>query len=769
MSSEEEDLLRSVALQNARVVLHARQRAERELLEAKEALRETAERLQVALSAGHLGYWSWDAASDTVTLSADAARIFALPGLERVPQAQLHALVHQDDRVRERAASRIALAHHGDYDVEYRLLAPGGDERWVAVKGRGAYDASGAALGMSGVVQDLTERKRVDHALRESEEWLRATFHQAAIGFAVATLDGRFVELNRKFCEILGFTEEELRGRTFVDITHPDDVAETRLRVAALLAGEVDDVTYEKRYVRRDGGVVWSLTTVTLLKDRSGGARSFIGVIEDITQRKEAEEALHEETRVLEILNRTGAAIGSELDLLALLQTVTDAATALTGAKFGAFFYTVVSETGESLSLYTLSGASRAAFDRFGLPRNTPVFGPTFRDEGVVRSADILADPRYGHFAPHHGMPEGHPAVRSYLAVSVVSRSREVIGGLFFGHPDPGVFTERSERLVVGMASQAAIAIDNANLYEAAQKASAERQRLLESERYAREQAERMSELKDHFLATLSHELRTPLGAILGWAGVVRTRKLEGGELQHAIEVIERNARSQARLVDDLLDMARIRAGQLRLELQPTDLAGVVAEALDTLRPAAEGRGILVETRIDPDVVPLWGDPGRLQQVVWNLLSNAIKFTPKSGVVRIVLALHGSHLELSVADTGPGIPAEFLPFVFDRFRQADASSTRAHGGLGLGLAIVKHLVELHGGSVRVESAGAERGTTFTVLLPVGDIPREADVSVKLRASSVPVPSVLLPDLTGLTVLAVDDQPEAHRLTRAILT
>ena len=358
---------------------------------------------------------------------------------------------------------------------------------------------------------------RSTDTLLASHQQLRAIFNQAAVGIALASLDGHFVDLNRRFSEILGYSEAELHDMTFSELTHPDDRAVTEASVRQLLAGEIPEYTLEKRYLCKGGGEIWSLTTVTLMRDAAGQPDRFIGVIEDITQRKNAETALHEERRILEILNETGKLLASQLDLQSLVQAVTDAATQLSGAQFGSFFYNVTDENGDAFLLYTLSGAPREAFANFGNPRATALFGPTFRGELPIRLDDVLADPRYGTMAPHHGMPKGHLPVRSYLAVPVKSRSGEVIGGLFFGHSQTGVFTERAERLVAGVAAQAGIAIDNARLYEAAQRAAAERTALLESERAARAAAERLSEVKDEFLATLSHELRTPLNAILGW------------------------------------------------------------------------------------------------------------------------------------------------------------------------------------------------------------------------------------------------------------
>jgi PAS domain S-box-containing protein len=604
-------------------------------------------------------------------------------------------------------------------------------------------------------------------ARQRAEELLRAVFNQAAIGIAIADLEGRFLEANERFCEILGYASEELRDLTFRELAHPDDVARSQENARRLLAGEIRDVTYEKRYLRKNGSPVWCLAAVTLLRDSSGNPQQFIRVIEDISARKHAEEALKEEARILEILNETGRKLASTLDTEALIQSITDAATELSGAQFGAFFYNTVDENGDAFLLFALSGASREEFEKFGHPRATPLFGPTFRGEGPIRIDDVLADPRYGQWAPHHGMPQGHLPVRSYMAVPVISRSGDVIGGLFFGHAEVGVFTDRAERIVAGVAGQAAVAIDNARLYEDVKRAAAERERLLEAERAARAEAERVSLMKDEFLATLSHELRTPLNAILGWSQLIAMGDMDDDELRQGVETIERNARAQTQLIEDLLDMSRIISGKVRLDVQRVDLAGVVDAAVDSVQPSADVKGIRLRKIVDPLAGPVSGDPTRLQQVVWNLLSNAVKFTPKNGTIDVLLERVNSHLEITVHDSGAGIKPEFLPLVFERFRQADSSTTRNHGGLGLGLSIVKQLVELHGGTIRAKSAGENQGATFIVALPVAAVRNEGD---REHPSAYKAPVVDCDELhlEGLKVLVVDDELDARNLIKRVL-
>ncbi|CAN5718319.1 ATP-binding protein [soil metagenome] len=767
---DEDELLRSVALQNANSILLARQRAEQELLRTREDLRESQERLRAALTAAGTGTFRWNIPANTVELDGNLDRLFGLPPGQAVQSLEAFlAAVHPEDRAAVRAAWETSARDGSDFDMEFRVVWPDGSVHWIDDKARAFSDEHGNPLYMTGACADITGRKLAADALRINEQRLRAMFNQAAVGIAIVGLDGAFHETNRKFTQILGYSSEELTGRKFVELTHAEDLAATQQAVEALLSGAVPDYSLEKRYVRKDGAVVWSLTTVTLLRDSDGHPENFLTVIEDITARKEAEEALREESRTLELLNESGKMLAAKLDLQSLVQSVTDAATQLSGAQFGSFFYNTTDENGDSFLLYALSGAPREAFSRFDQPRATTLFGPTFRGEPPIRIGDVLEDPRYGKMAPHHGMPKGHLPVRSYLAVPVRSRSDEVIGGLFFGHAQPHVFTERAERLIVGIAAQAGIAIDNARLYEAAQRAAEERKALLESERAARTAAERMSSIKDEFLATLSHELRTPLNAILGWAQVLRSGTRDGAEVLKGLETIERNARVQTQLIEDLLDMSRITSGKVRLDIQTILPASVIEAAVETVQPSADAKSIRLETFLDPSAGPVSADPGRIQQVVWNLLSNAIKFTPKGGKVQVVFERVNSHVEITVTDTGIGIRPELIPHLFERFRQGDASTTRHYGGLGLGLSIVENLVELHGGTVVISSQGEGLGTTVSVHLPLSVVHRAAEGErIHPKASRGQMTRVVTGELQGLAVLVVDDQPDARDLIRRVL-
>lgn len=291
---------------------------------------------------------------------------------------------------------------------------------------------------------------------------------------------------------------------------------------------------------------------------------------------------------------------------------------------------------------------------------------------------------------------------------------------------------------------------------------------LLADERAARSSAESANRIKDEFLATLSHELRTPLTAILGWSYMLQKGFADVDELNQGLTTIERAARSQTRIVDDLLDMSRIISGKLRLDVQRVLPETVIEAAIDTVQPAADAKGIHLRKTIDPHAGPIMGDPNRIQQIVWNLLSNSIKFTPKNGSVHVTLARVNSHVEIAVCDSGDGIAAEFLPLVFDRFRQADASYTRKHGGLGLGLAIVKQLAELHGGKVRAHSDGPGTGSTFTIELPLASTASMSPDRLHPHASYDAPQLGEAPDLSGLQVLVVDDEPDAKNLIKRVL-
>lgn len=709
------------------------------------------------------------------------------------------------------------------------------------------------------------------------------------------SLHGIVTSWNRGAERLFGYTAGEMVGQSITRLLPPDRLDEEPKILAQLKQGlRVDH--FDTQRLTKDGRLIQVSLSISPLRNAEGVIVGASKIARDITARKLWEDSMMVHRSRLEVLNRLGTAITAEHDQQKLVQAVTDAGREISGAAFGAFFHTVRREGQQAFMLHTLSGAPREAFEKFGTPDDTPIFAPIFSGEGSVRVGDVRQDPRHGAMPPHLGMPLGHLPVTSYLAVPVVSMSGEVIGGLFYGHPEPDMFTEESEMFVKALAAQAAVAMDNSRLYADLQQRLEEQQqmqkalreseemssnvlnssgdcikvmgldtclisinqpgmRLLEiddfetvrgslwhdtwpadlretvrqsvnaalhggigrfqgqaptakgamkwwdvivsplrdpdgnvvrltatsrdiSEQRKAEEAARaaaaeaatQSRMKDEFLATLSHELRTPLQSILGWTQLLLSEECDAQEVRQGLEVIDRNANAQTRIIEDLLDMSRILSGKVRLDVQRVDLAGLIKAAVESVRPAAQGKKIKLQAILDPLAQPVSGDPNRLQQIFWNLLSNAIKFTPAGGRVQILLERVNSHLEVSVTDTGVGISAEFLPHVFERFRQADASTTRRHGGLGLGLAIVKNLSELHGGGVRAKSPGKDQGTTFTVVLPVAVLHSDPTPDER-RHPGTPgggTTASPLPRLEKLSVLVVDDEEDARNLLALVL-
>jgi PAS domain S-box-containing protein len=561
-------------------------------------------------------------------------------------------------------------------------------------------------------------------------------------------LNGTILSWNAAAERMFGYTPAEAIGRSIRMIIPEVRQSEEDYVIGRIRAGESVH-HYETVRQRKDGTLVQISLTVSPIYNDAGVVIGASKIARDITERARLQAAVQEQASIARKLSEVGVNIAGSLDQGTIVQKVTDVATSLTTAEFGAFFYDVNDpQSGEAYMLYTLSGAAKEAFEGFPEPRAAAVFAPIFHGEAVVRIDDLTEDPRYGKNPPHHGMPAGHLPVRSCLAVPVKAPSGDVLGGLLFGHSRAGVFTEQHQQLAMGVAAWASIALENSRLYLQAREAD---------------------RLKDEFLAVLSHELRTPLNAIVGYARLLRGGILAGEKAARGLQTLERNATSLTQIVEDVLDISRIVSGKIRLDVQPVELPLVVHNAVATVQPAADAKNVRLQTIIDPRVGPVSGDPDRLQQVTWNLLSNAVKFTPKNGRVQVRVEQVNSHVEIVVSDTGIGIRRDFLPHVFERFRQADAGLTRQSAGLGLGLSIVRHIVEMHGGSVQVASDGEGCGATFSVRLPLMIVheggARETREHPRTEKRE---PLTALGNLSGIRVMAIDDEEDALGLLRVVL-
>jgi signal transduction histidine kinase len=442
--------------------------------------------------------------------------------------------------------------------------------------------------------------------------------------------------------------------------------------------------------------------------------------------------------RAAEAAAEIGGFLNQALDPEVVSRRIAESVRALLGLGTS-LFYRVNPSTLEMTVVATSGTRIRGLEPGTTLPAGSATVGLAVRERRPVTTPDLLSDPRIALTPEERTILEASP-FRAVLAVPLLSHER-VIGVLALGDRKGRPFPQEEVLLAQGFAEQAALALENARLYAEARDAN---------------------RAKDEFLATLSHELRTPLTAMLGWVRMLQSGSLDAGTRERALQVIDRNTKLQAQLIDDLLDVSRIVTGKLSLELKAVDVGAVVEAALDAVTLGAQAKSVTLERRIDPAAGPAWGDAHRLQQVVWNLLSNAIKFTPSGGRVTVTVDREDPHVVVRVADTGHGIAPEFLPYIFDRFRQADSTTTRAHGGLGLGLAIVHHLVTLHRGTVTAASDGPDRGATFTVRIPL------APLRVTERAVPGEVSVDRLPPLAGIRVLVVDDDPDARDLVTAVL-
>jgi PAS domain S-box-containing protein len=719
----------------------------------EQAVRTTEERYRDIVEQLDAIFWEADPRTGRFTfVSRGAERILDYPAEDWIREPSLWiSCVHADDRTYVRERWTALLRGGGDDEFEFRAETASGRSVWLQLRLHIPRSASADARAV-GVMLDVTERKRSEEAAVR----LAAIVDSTADAIVGKDLDGIITSWNPAAERMFGYQAAEVIGRS-IRLVIPSDRQHEEDRVLNLVRRGERVANFETTRQRKDGTTFPAAVTVSPVTDVGGRIIGASKIARDITRQKQIEEQLRlnaarleNEAAIRRTLHRIGTELASELTLEHVVQLATDEATSLTGAQFGAFFYNVVNEQGEAYTLYTLSGVPREAFANFPMPRNTAVFGPTFSGNGVVRLDDVTKDPRYGRNAPYQGMPPGHLPVRSYLAVPVVSRSGGVLGGMFFGHAAVGSFTEEHEQLAVGIAGWTALAIDNAQLYATAEK--------------ARAAAESANRAKDEFLATMSHELRTPLNAVMGWIQVLRSGTGTPESRNRALATIERNARAQAQIIDDLLDVSRIVTGKFALKIAPVELLSVVDSALDTVNLAVRAKPLTLTKHIAVDSAIISGDADRLRQVVTNLLTNAVKFTPAGGHVTVSVNCDGTSARIEVADTGQGIDPALLPHVFDRFWQGDSSITRTHGGLGLGLAIVKHIVDMHGGNVSADSAGPRLGATFSVELPLAAHIRNE----RSEDGAGAIGPERLARLNVASIVVVDDEADSRELVTNVL-
>jgi PAS domain S-box-containing protein len=654
--------------------------------------------------------------------------------------------VHMGEDVFSNIAN--ALSSEGEYRGEILSRCKDGEVRHIELSAFATRDEDGKPICYVGIKRDITDRKQAEEALRRTELELTDFFENATIGLHWVGPDGTITRVNQAELDLLGYTREEYVGHHIAEFHADQEVSEEILR--RLKAGEVLH-DYEARMRCKDDSIKHVRINSSGYWENGQFVHSRCFTL-DITDRKRTESRLALQYAVTRIL-------ADCTDFNEATRQILSAACEHLDWDLGAFWIVDGDDRLHCLDLCKKPGTNVDEFERLtrnitftkgvGLP------GRVWATGKPARISNVTNDPNF---------PRAPVAEKVGLQGAFgfpILLDDEVLGVLeFFSHEikDPDDELLRMVSSVGGQIGQ----------FTKRKRVEEERADFLERERSARTDAEKANRLKDEFLATVSHELRTPLNAVIGWSRMLRSGRLDVESAAHALEVIERNAWAQKQIIEDILDVSRVITGKLQLTLGPVDLVAVVDAALDAVRPALEAKQIRIETTIDAGLRIISGDADRLQQVIWNLLSNAAKFTPTGGKIDVRVSYDETYVQISVSDTGPGIDPAFLPHVFERFRQADGSTTRTHGGLGLGLAIVRHLVELHGGIITAENRNDGPGAVFSLKLrlPTGELRKETLAHAGNTFSEVEAEPVVL---NGLRVLIVDDEDDTLDLVTMELT
>ncbi|WP_256871805.1 ATP-binding protein [Nostoc sp. TCL26-01] len=602
-----------------------------------------------------------------------------------------------------------------------------------------------AKLRQDAMQQEQTLRLEAQTA-RQSVDSILSSIND---GFYVLNREWQFTYASDRLCEMIGMEREQILSHSLWDL-FPDTVGTDVYIQFQRALSEQTPIQFENFYP------TWNRWYENRVYPSPDGLTVFAA---EITERKQAEQEreqllTRERTYVNQLQGLTTAAlaINSALSVEQVLQVITDQAASIIGTHQSVTGLTTDQNWSQAIITVYLSDKYAQWRDYQQQPDGSGIYAYMCKINHPMRmtQAELEAHPQWRGFGKE---AENHPPLRGWLAAPLLGRDGKNIGLIQLSDKYAGDFTPADEAILVQLAQMASVAVENARLYEAEQQARSAAEVL-------REEAQAANRIKDEFLAVLSHELRSPLNPILGWSRLLQTGKLDEAKIKQALVIIERNAKLQVELIEDLLDISRILQGKINLTTSPINLVSIIKAALETMRLAAEAKSISIEVKLEAEMRMVWGDSTRLQQVMWNLLSNAIKFTPAGGRVEIQLQQVNNQAQITISDTGKGISTDFLPYVFDYFRQADSATTRKFGGLGLGLAIVRHLVELHGGTIQAQSQGEDMGATFILNLPL--MPTQPSVNDDTQFLE---PSL---GVQGIQVLVVDDDTDTREFIAFLL-